>query len=131
MDIDNINTTNVENIRHQINNKKGCAPYYSTSKTNTNVLTDYDVFPYNRYFRAEPRSTIPIVAEREAGWRPRNPDCYDSNYVRSEFLPKHNVIVPRNYFQPACTTVYPRYVNEDDILLSDIRLNENCVISYR
>jgi hypothetical protein len=127
-----INSRNIQNIRYQIGNKKNSEPYYSTSKTNRNVITDYDHFPYTRYFRGRAQSSFPIVAEREAGWRPINKECYDSKYTRDEIQVKHNSITPRNYFQPACSTVYPKYVNDDDLLsLTDIKLNENCVISYR
>ena len=82
MSLDNIiNKRNVNNLQDQINIKKGPVPYFSTIQTNTNVLTDYDTFPYTRYFRGVAESTVPIVAEREAGWRPRNEDCYNSYYV--------------------------------------------------
>lgn len=125
-----INKRNIDNLQAQINVKKSCQPYFSTKQTNTNVLTDYDTFPYTRYYRGIAESTVPIIAEREAGWRPRNEDCYDSYYVRAEKQKKHHdIVMPRNYFQPACSTVYPRYVSESD--LGEIRLNENCVISYR
>ena len=131
MNLENtINKRNVDNLQAQINMKKSSEPYFSTVQTNTNVLTDYDTFPYIRYFRGIAESTVPIVSEREAGWRPRNEDCYNSYYVRAEKQKKHHdIIMPRNYFQPACSTVYPRYVSEND--LGEIRLNENCVISYR
>lgn len=131
MSLDNIiNKRNIINLRDQINMKKKSEPYFSTIQTNTNVLTDYDTFPYTRYFRGVAESTVPIVAEREAGWRPRNEDCYNSYYVRAEKQKKHHdIVTPRNYFQPACSTLYPRYVSEIDI--GEIRLNENCVISYR
>ena len=131
MSLDNIiNKRNITNLQYQINVKKGSDPYFSTIQTNTNVITDYDTFPYTRYFRGVAESTVPIVAEREAGWRPRNEDCYNSYYVRAEKQKKHhNIVMPRNYFQPACSTMYPRYVSETD--LGEIRLNENCVISYR
>ncbi len=131
MSLENIiNKRNIDNLQTQINIKKGSNPYFSTVQTNTNVLTDYDTFPYIRYFRGVAESTVPIVAEREAGWRPRNEDCYNSYYVRAEKQKKyHDIITPKNYFQPACSTIYPRYVSESD--LGEIRLNENCVISYR
>jgi len=131
MSLDNIiNKRNINNLQDRINMKKGPDPYFSTIQTNTNVLTDYDTFPYTRYFRGVAESTVPIVAEREAGWRPRNEDCYNSYYIRAEKQKKHHdIVTPRNYFQPACSTMYPRYVSETDI--GEIRLNENCVISYR
>ena len=131
MSLDNIiNKRNINNLQDRINMKKGPDHYFSTIQTNTNVLTDYDTFPYTRYFRGVAESTVPIVAEREAGWRPRNEDCYNSYYIRAEKQKKHHdIVTPRNYFQPACSTMYPRYVSETDI--GEIRLNENCVISYR
>lgn len=129
--LDNTNERNIDNIRYQIFLKNQSSPYFSTIKTNKNVVTDFDVFPYNRFFRGEPLSTQPIVAEREAGWRPRNPECYEPEYYRNEKLKQHDIKTPRNYFQPPCSTVYPKYVSENDISFSDIKLNENCVISYR
>jgi hypothetical protein len=133
MSLENIiNKRNIDNLQAQINMKKGSEPYFSTIQTNTNVLTDYDTFPYIRYFRGVAESSIPIVAEREAGWRPRNEDCYNAYYIRAEKQKKHHdIVTPRNYFQPACSTMYPKYINPDDPLFGEIRLNENCVISYR
>ena len=129
---DNINTRNIDNILYQINLKKGSIPYFGTSLNNMNVITDYDTFPYTRYFRGESESFIPIVAEREAGWRPRNEDCYNDNFKREKNQKKHHDIEnPKHYFQPPCSTVYPKYVSENDISITDIKLNENCVISYR
>lgn len=129
---DTLNNRNIENIRYQINLKKENFPYYGTSLNNRNVITDYDTFPYPRYFRGEPNSDNPIISEREAGWRPRNEDCYDDNYKRVNTQGKHHDVVnPKHFFQPPCSTVYPKYVSENDISLTDVKLNENCVISYR
>ena len=128
----NINKRNIDNLQVQINMKKDSCPYFSTVQTNTNVLTDYDTFPYTRYFRGVAESTVPIVADREAGWRPRNEDCYNDNFKREKNQKKHHDIEnPKHYFQPPCSTVYPKYVSKNDISISDIKLNENCVISYR
>jgi len=129
--LDNTDERNIDNIRYQIFLKNKSQPYFSTVKTNNNVLTDFDVFPYNRFFRGEAMSEKPIVAEREAGWRPRNKDCYEPEFYKNEKLKHHDIKTPRNYFQPPCSTVYPKYVNENEISLNDIKLNENCVISYR
>lgn len=130
--MDSINSRNIQNIRYQIGIKKETNPYWSSTSTNKNVITDYDTFPYTRYYRGNPDSSIPIVAEREAGWRPRNEDCYNSVLIREDKNKKHHDIVrPRNYFQPACSVVYPKYINPNDISLTDVKLNENCVMSYR
>jgi len=127
-----INSRNIENIRYQIDIKKGNYPYYGTIQNSKNVITDYDTFPYTRYFRGEAHYDIPIVAEREAGWRPRNEDCYNACFFKDEKAKKHHdVNTPIHYFQPPCSVVYPKYKNENDISLTDVKLNENCVISYR
>lgn len=67
---------NVKNIQEQIKRKKQSSPYYATTKQSTSVITDYDTFPYTRYFRGVAEMSEPIVAEREAGWRPRHDDSY-------------------------------------------------------
>lgn len=127
----NINHRNVENIRYQINNKKGYEVYYSTNNTNKNVITDYDNFPYSRWFRGEATSDYPIIAEREAGWRPRNENCYDPPFIKNDKQKKHHDINPKHYFQPPCSVVYPKYVNDQEIDFNNVKLNENCVLSYR
>jgi len=76
-----INDDNVSNIRSQIMMKKGSDPYYATASQAKSVTTDYDTFPYPRWFRGIPSSTVPIVAEREAGWRPRHDSCYTIKYL--------------------------------------------------
>ena len=69
---------NVENIREQIKRKKQSIPYYATTKQAVSVITDYDTFPYPRYFRGVPEMSEPIIADREAGWRPRHDNSYES-----------------------------------------------------
>ena len=49
-----INEINVNNVRVQIAKKKGYNPYLATTEQAVQVLTDYDTFPYPRYFRGIP-----------------------------------------------------------------------------
>jgi hypothetical protein len=73
------------------------APTYAQP---TKVITDMDVFPYNRFFRGNPSSTEPVVFEREAGWRviyPSPPKIVEKG------------VYPRHCFEPACSTIYPCY----------------------
>ena len=70
---------NVMNVREQINKKKGMNPYFATADDVVGVVTDQDVFPYQRMFRGVPESSVPIVYERESGWRDRHDDAYRSN----------------------------------------------------
>ena len=125
-----INDFNVGNIRSQINRKKASGPYYATSSQATQVVTDYDTFPYPRYFRGIPESHRPIVAEREAGWRMRQDACYQVNE------PPHIPIVnPNHCFQAACSTVYPCYpeylAKYSDKEMMDLILNKTCIVQYR
>ena len=121
---------NIDSVKMEIFYKNNIDPYIVDNSI-YNVQNDMDVFPYPRWFQGIPTNDKPIVSEREAGWRPINPECYYPEYYRNEKLKHHDIKTPRNYFQPPCSTTYPKYVNENDISFSDIKLNENCVISYR
>ncbi len=99
---DDLNRINISNVREQIARKQLPIPYYATTAESMGVITDYDVFPYKRWFRGVPTFTMPVVAEREAGWRPVYNDCYkvkniDITYEKPSF-----------FFESACSTVYPR-----------------------
>lgn len=83
----NINNNNLRNIQEQIKNKQKSTPYFATTKQAKSVITDYDTFPYPRYFRGNPNSSVPIVAEREAGWRIRHDNAY-SPKVHLELTPE-------------------------------------------
>jgi len=111
-----INMSNVDNIREQIKRKKGWNPYFATQKEAMSVTTDYDVFPYPRYFRGIATSSEPIVAEREAGYRNRHDDCYIPN--------------PTIDFQPPCVVHHKRKMVwqqcDDGSLFQCIFDDENC-----
>jgi hypothetical protein len=113
-----INDVNIRNVREQIARKKGYNPYYATTNQSTQVLTDYDTFPYPRYFRGVPTSSAPIVAEREAGWRPRHDNCYK---VLEPMMKERNY--PNHCFSAACSTVFPCYLENN--------INKDCIHLYR
>jgi len=124
-----LNELNVTNVREQINRKKGSNPYYATNSQAVEVITDHDVFPYPRYYQGNPKANVPIIAEREAGWRQRHDDCYTLN------KPNKQHQYPNNCFQSACSTVYPCYpgyasAHDSSDALSLI-LNKTCVVQYR
>ena len=125
----NINSSNVNHVREQIAKKSGFLPYLATKKEASNILTDYDVFPYPRYFRGVPTSSVPIVAEREAGWRPRHDDCY------KVLQPPSKINYPNHCYQAACSTVYPCYpeylTKYADRELLNVILNKACIPQYR
>ena len=67
----NLNIKNMQNIQFEIQRKKYSEqPYYATQRNVVQVITDYDELPYRRWYRGFPESEFPIVAEREAGYRP-------------------------------------------------------------
>jgi hypothetical protein len=125
-----INSINTDNVMALKKNKRSDAPYYATMSTATSVLTDYDSFPYGRWFRGQYQNSEPIVAEREAGWRMREDACY-----RAEFGTRVPQNYPQHCFETACSTVYPCMTNFDtDFSSSDKKkavLNRECVIQYR
>lgn len=127
-----LNNNNINNIRRQIELKKGSDPYHTTVAQAPQVLTDYDTFPYPRYFRGVPESDVPIVAEREAGWRPRHDNCYKvTEPVGLPAYPEY----PNNCFQSACSTVfpcYPEYASRyTDLEAMHLVLNNKCIVQYR
>ena len=127
-----LNKNNVENIRDQIRQKNQSSPFFATSTDVIHTITDYDTFPYHRYYRGVVDVTQPIVAEREAGWRQRHDSCYDVSESRKSNVRLTN---PNNCFQSACSTVYPCYpeymTKYSDKEAMDLILNKTCIAQYR
>jgi len=98
MDISN---QNVDAVRRQIQYKLNYnSPYYATPCAMKQVMTDYDNFPYQRFYRGVYNRTAPTVIEREAGWRVWNNPCY-----RELVTPD---VKPTAYcWQYPCSTVFP------------------------
>ena len=124
-----ITQENVNSVRSQINKKNGSSTYYATIGTASSVITDMDSFPYNRYFRGQYNSSVPIVFEREAGFRRISTSCYDKTIDRG--MPQY----PNHCFQVPCSTVYPcypefekQYGDKEQIELLN---NRACVVEYR
>jgi hypothetical protein len=122
-----INIKNVDNVRKDINRSKhGNLP---TSNLVKEIITDYDTFPYPRWYRGQYNSSEPIIAEREAGYRPREDNCYRKN----NFIV--NVEYPTNCFESACSTVYPCYpeylAKLSDRKAMNVLLNKNCISPHR
>ena len=74
-------------IQRMIDLKQGSMPFYSTGPT---VITDMDSFPYHRFYRGVHTSDVPIVMEREAGWRKQCQANYTPIIKRQDFYyPNH------------------------------------------
>lgn len=127
-----INDVNVKNVQRQIELAKQPYPYRATIETASDVLTDYDTFPYTRWWRGVPDSYKPMVAEREAGWRPRHDHCYMLQEPPDLSGPTP---YPNHCFQSACNTTYPCYPEylqklSDKAALESL-LNKACIVQFR
>lgn len=103
--------------------KKNSVNPYLVNNTIYDVNVDYDVFPYPKWFKGEARNDTPKVADREAGWIPRN--TYKVKDVK--VAPENDVLSHRICFQGPLSTVYPCYSQDN----SYIMLNKACLIDYR
>jgi hypothetical protein len=108
-----INKSNVDVIRMGIDMKTSDSPFIPTQWLAQQTFTDMDHGPpYTRFFRGNPRSSEPIVFEREAGFRVHNDSCYRVNQCRQE---GYHEPYPNHCFETACSTVYPCF-NRDSLI---------------
>lgn len=121
-------STNISSIRNQIELKTGCNPQFGTLNKAEKTITDFDHFPYTRFYRGIYNSSDPIVIEREAGWRPRREECYTPNNCGKVQYPNH-------CFETSCSTTfpcYPAYVNKiSDRDFLNLQINRACIVQYR
>ena len=97
-----LNNQNYDNVHKMIQNKNSSCAFFATSANAESVITDYDHFPYSRWFRGKYNSDVPIIAEREAGFRRRNDSCY--KMIRCGDAPMEK---PRICFQYPAGTNFP------------------------
>lgn len=100
---------NVKYIREEILKKNTSEPYYA-GNTIYCVNTDFDTFPYPRWFQSEVKSDRARVAEREAGWAPRK---------SKPKMPKEEEKKPNTCWQTPCSTVFPCYNPEGNYISSN------------
>lgn len=119
----------IDFIRKQIDRKNSPKLYFANNMSATHIITDYDHWPYNRWFRGVYYYPEPIVAEREAGWRPIHNDCYSVN------IPPKPESQPHNCFESACSTTFPCYpeylTKQSDKNALDLMINKACIAQYR
>jgi hypothetical protein len=106
----NINSNDITNyniniVRQQINRKLDYnSPLYMNQYSNGEIIyrtiTDFDHFPYKRFFRGVYDKSYPIIMEREAGFRPIDNQCYKK-------LSLPNIVKPDYCFQYPCSTITP------------------------
>ena len=107
--------------------KNGSIPYYSSGPS---IAVDHDVFPYTRFYRGQPKSDLPVLMDREAGWAPVHNDCYKNPVVKPEVD-----LYPNHCFQSAPSTTYPYYPEYlrkySDKNAMDLQLFRKSVNEYR
>jgi hypothetical protein len=109
---------NAKYVREEILKKNSSQPYYVDNSIYV-IQNDYDTFPYPRWFRSDVKSHKVYVAEREAGWVPKN--------TFKPVIPKEEVKKPSTCFQNPCSIVYPCYAPEANYISS----NKVCVIEHQ
>ena len=122
-----LNTQSIESLRREIERKNSSLPYYANINTVKHIITDYDHHPYTRWFRGVYYYPEPVIAEREAGWRPQEQQCYDL------IIPGHELEKPHHCFQAACSTTFlcnpvlsgKEYENNAELF------SRHCIVQYR
>ena len=113
---------NIENVQTQIKLKNNYfesgTPYFATTTNNKNVLTEYDHFPFTRYWKGVPLSDYNFVDGREAGWRNRRDDCY-KYCTLARPVEKPDLCYQYIYYQPPCKPS-PNEIN-----------GGNCIVNFR
>ena len=96
-------------------------PYYATRETVSRCVTDMDDFPYRRFYRGEATNDMPVIMEREAGYRHVEQNCYT-------IQPTYTVAYPRHRFEAPCSTVYPSTIDkrQTDVQAANAVLNRAC-----
>jgi hypothetical protein len=88
-------------IECEIAKKQYYKPYIATIDDARKIMTNYDVFPNNKWYKGQYLSSEPHVDNRYAGWRP-----LQHNY---KMVKKHK----HEYgcYEGACSTLYPCILN--------------------
>ena len=120
-----ISIKNIETIKSQINSKQSDYTHFGTINEAEKTLTDFDHFPYTRFYRGVYYSSEPLVSSREAGWKPHQNNCYTPNcsYEKQDY--------PDNCFQYACSTIFPCNVGKKSDKNSHEKFNTTCIVQYR
>lgn len=116
-----------EHIKYQIGLKKSNNVHYATINDVSNVVTDFDHFPYTRFYRGVYYYSKPRIIEREAGWRPQQNEYYVPNlFIEPSEYPNH-------CFQSACSTTFPchHHKKHSDRHKLCKEFNKSCIVKYR
>jgi hypothetical protein len=106
-------------LKKQIEKKLSTSPYYATEQDCKNIITDFDHFPYTRWYRGNSALYVPVVAERQAGWRIRHDDCYKQEKTID------NTHTPNVCFQNAPNAAFPCQTSGQP---NDKFYNKSCIV---
>jgi len=122
-----ITDKNIEVVQGLIKRSQQPIPLYVTADIPSSVITDYDTFPYPRWFRGVYDTPSPIIAEREAGYRVLQSNSYIGKRVDEAEKPVGHS------FQTACSVVRPSFVldldTHEDTKLNQA-INNGCIVQY-
>jgi hypothetical protein len=104
--------------------KNGNTPYYATKQDVRKVITDFDNFPYQRFYRGVYNNPKPIIIEREAGYRKQENLCYKEKIITKPVYPKHCFEGPSSVVYPCYPDYLRKYSDKEEM---EIMLNRVCV----
>jgi len=104
--------------------KNSSTVYYATQENTRQSITDFDHFPYKRFYRGVHDSSVPVIMERQAGYRKIESPCYQEKIITKPFYPNHCFEGPASVVYPC----YPEYLRKySDKAEMEIMLNKVCV----
>jgi CRISPR/Cas system CMR-associated protein Cmr1 (group 7 of RAMP superfamily) len=107
---------NNSKIRKEILLKNSDKPYF-VENTIYSITNDHNVFPYPRWYIGKAGDSSVHIAEREAGWCPKNVTLTKKK-VESQI--KNSTMC----FQTACSVIYPCYLQDSGNYLMS---NKECM----
>lgn len=117
-----LNRERIENAKYMKNNINKV--YYATQGDTRQVITDFDHFPYQRFYRGVHASPTPVILEREAGYRKLEPSCYREKIIVKSEYPKHCFEGPASVVYPCYPDYLRKYADKAEM---EIMLNRVCV----
>ena len=117
-----MNRKNIEQAKYMKNNVNKV--YYANQSDTRQVVTDFDHFPYQRFYRGVHTSQDPIILEREAGYRKQEQSCYREKLIVKSEYPKHCFEGPASVVYPCYPDYLRKYADKAEM---EIMLNRVCV----
>ena len=116
--------SNAEHIHKLKQMKNNTNPYYPTQQSIRSIVTDFDHFPYQRFYRGVYENERPVILDREAGYRMQENSCYREKIVTKTEYPNHCFEGPASVVYPC----YPDYLRKySDKKEMELMLNRICV----